>query len=100
MHTRLREAIQGGKGVRIRMLFDTLGYTPQELAAHIERKFKRGMTWERFNAGEIHIDHIVPVSAFDLSNPIEVVKCWSLSNLQPLWAKDNMVKGAKLPSRM
>jgi hypothetical protein len=54
------------------------------------------MTWE--NYGEWHVDHIVPVSAhnFETTEDIDFKKCWDLSNLQPLWATDNMRKNAKL----
>lgn len=59
--------------------------------------FINGMTWEKFMAGEIHIDHIVPVSSFNIvSDECEEFKrCWSLSNLRPLWAKDNLSKGSR-----
>lgn len=70
------------------------GYTADMLKTHIESKFKNGMNWERFMEGEIHIDHIVPISwwKYDSANDEEFKKCWDLSNLQPLWAKDNLSK--------
>lgn len=76
---------------------DLLGYTMQELKTHIERQFTPGMTWEKLLAGEIHIDHIIPVSSFsitDVDDP-DFKKCWGLQNLQPLWAKDNISKSNK-----
>lgn len=75
-----------------------LPYTIEELKAHLESQFQPGMTWENHGLHGWHIDHIKPVCTFDfldgdLSNP-EVVKvvqqCWALSNLRPLWAKDNL----------
>lgn len=72
-----------------------IGYTILELRQHLERLFTKGMTWEKFAAGEIHIDHRVPTTAFDLSNPDEVRACFALTNLQPLWAVDNIKKGAR-----
>ena len=62
----------------------------------IESQFTEGMTWE--NHGEWHIDHIVPLSAFNYSKPEheDFRRCWALSNLQPLWAKDNQAKKDKL----
>ena len=72
-----------------------LGYTIADLRSHLERQFTKGMTWERFSKGEIHIDHITPQSAFDLTNPDEWRKCWCLSNLRPLWAKENIAKSNK-----
>jgi len=71
------------------------GYTAKELRDHLERQFTKGMTWDRFMAAEIHIDHIVPKSAFDLRSPSDLRACWALSNLRPLWASDNMRKADK-----
>mgnify|MGYP003405137572 CR=1 FL=1 len=70
-------------------------YSIEELMAHLERKFKQGMSWE--NKGDWHIDHIIPRSSFKYSSPddTDFKKCWSLSNLQPLWAIDNIRKNAK-----
>lgn len=47
--------------------------------------------------GKIHIDHRIPCSAFDLSDPEQQKRCNHWSNLQPLWATDNQKKGNKLP---
>lgn len=69
-----------------------LGYTIAQLRRHIERQFSKGMTWQAFMAGEIHIDHIRPKASFDLSVHSEWVECWSLSNLRPMWARDNLAK--------
>jgi hypothetical protein len=69
-----------------------LGYTRDELAAHLERRFIEGMSWS--NMEKWHIDHIVPVASFSFQAPDdpEFKACWMLSNLQPLWAKDNIRK--------
>lgn len=58
----LRVTLQKGRSGR--RMAELLGYTADELRAHLERQFTKGMSWERFMAGEIHIDHIIPVSAF------------------------------------
>jgi hypothetical protein len=75
--------------------FDLLGYTVNELKLHLESKFLEGMTWE--NYGEWHIDHIVPQSKLKYESPDHpnFKICWSLNNLQPLWAVDNIKKGSK-----
>ena len=77
---------------------EILGYSTEDLRLHIESMFSNGMTWEKFMAGEIHIDHIVPIAAFKIeSDESDGFKaCWSLSNLQPLWARDNLSKGSKV----
>ncbi|MXO67778.1 hypothetical protein GRI72_02885 [Altererythrobacter marinus] len=74
---------------------EVLGYTADDLREHIGRQFAPGMTWE--NYGEWHIDHIVPVSSFNFKSveDPEFRACWALSNLRPLWAKDNLKKHAK-----
>lgn len=72
-----------------------LGCTVQELRKHLEGLFKPDMNWEEFLRGRIHIDHIIPCAAFDLSIPQNQWKCFHYSNLQPLWGRDNLRKGAK-----
>lgn len=68
-----------------------LGYSLHEFKAHIESKFLSGMSWD--NHGKWHIDHIMPVSKF----PAEKIhKLNQLSNLQPLWAFDNLSKGDRI----
>ena len=71
------------------------GYSVNKLREHIERQFTNGMTWDKFMAGDIHIDHIIPKYSFDLTNIDGVRKCWCLSNLRPMWEKDNIKKGRK-----
>ena len=41
-----------------------------------------------------HVDHIRPCAAFDLTSAEDFAACWSLENLQPLWASENVRKGA------
>ncbi len=73
-----------------------VGFTVEQLVKHIEKQFLPGMSWE--NRSEWHIDHIIPVSAFNFEKPedTDFKKCWSLKNLRPLWAEDNMKKNDKL----
>ena len=73
-----------------------VGYTLDELKKHLEVQFKAGMSWD--NYGKWQIDHIRPVSSFNFQTPTDkdFRTCWSLTNLQPLWAKDNLEKRAKI----
>lgn len=75
-----------------------VGYSVDDLKLHLESKFTENMTWEELLKGKIHIDHIIPKSAFNYSTPEDenFKKCWSLSNLQPLWAIDNLRKSNKI----
>jgi hypothetical protein len=69
------------------------GCTTEELIKHLSSKFTEGMTLE--NYGEWHIDHIKPCASFNLGDPGEQHKCFHWTNLQPLWAADNIRKGSK-----
>ena len=76
--------------------FRHLPYTVPDLRKHLEKKFKPGMGWH--NMDKWHIDHVVPVSLFNFDSvkDEEFLQAYSLYNLQPLWAYDNLVKGCKL----
>ena len=71
------------------------GYTAADLHLHIARQFADGMSWD--NMAEWHIDHIVPKSAFSYSSPDdpEFKACWALTNLRPMWKRDNIKKAAQ-----
>lgn len=68
-----------------------LGYSIFSLVARIEFQFKDGMSWE--NYGKWHIDHKKPISRFLTQGVTDPKIINALSNLQPLWAKDNLSKG-------
>ena len=70
---------------------EKLGFTLDEFKNHFESLFLDGMNWD--NHGQWHIDHIIPVSKFPIDRIMELN---SLSNLQPLWALDNLKKGDRL----
>lgn len=71
-----------------------LGCSIKQLKEYLESHFKQGMSWS--NYGKWHIDHIKPCASFDLSKPNEQSKCFHYSNLQPLWAEDNLSKHDKI----
>jgi hypothetical protein len=75
---------------------DILGCTVEYARGHLEKQFKEGMTWENHGLYGWHIDHIIPCASFDLTDPEQQKKCFHYTNLQPLWAKENMSKGAKI----
>jgi hypothetical protein len=71
-----------------------LGCSIEELKKHLEAQFQPGMSWD--NYGKWHVDHIKPLVSFDLTNHEELKRACHYSNLQPLWAKDNLGKGDKI----
>jgi hypothetical protein len=72
-----------------------LGCTIKELKIHLESQFQEGMTWDNWSVHGWHIDHIKPLSSFDLTNREEFLQACHYTNLQPLWAKDNLKKHKK-----
>ena len=90
LRSRLASAIKGtAKKSSAKQL---IGCSIPQLLKHLESQFADGMTWG--NHGDWHIDHIKPCAAFDLTNEEEQRQCFHYSNLQPLWAKENITKGA------
>lgn len=74
-----------------------LGCTVGELKFYIESLFTEGMSWDLVGKGGIQIDHVIPLKAFDLSKPEERAKANHFTNLQPMWAKENIQKSDILP---
>lgn len=93
LRTRLYHALMGnskaGSAVR------DLGCSLEELKAHLESKFQPGMSWENWNSTGWHIDHIISLSKFNLTNREDLLKACHFSNLQPMWALENLRKGSK-----
>lgn len=72
-----------------------LGCTIIQLKIHLESKFTPEMTWDNYGIKGWHIDHIVPISKFDLTDLDQLKKACHYTNLQPLWWQDNLSKGSK-----
>jgi hypothetical protein len=91
---RMRLSLKSGKGGR--HWEDVVGYRVGDLRGHLESQFADGMSWE--NYGAWHVDHKLPVASFNFAtvDDPDFKECWSLGNLQPLWAIDNMRKGSKV----
>jgi len=73
--------------------YNMLGCTFDYFKNYIESLFKSGMSWE--NRSEWHLDHIIPIASAKTYE--EIVKLNHYTNFQPLWAKENQLKGAQLP---
>lgn len=94
LRSRLRAATRaqlGGLSPKKGSAIENLGFPMKEFILYIEGLFQEGMSWE--NYGEWHLDHVLPLSGFDLSDPEQVKKVCHYTNLQPLWAKENIRKG-------
>ena len=79
---------------------DLVGYTVEDLMSHIEKQFEPWMSWANYGKYTWHIDHIIPVYAFNYesTDDIDFKRCWALSNLRPLKSTENHRKKNKLLS--
>lgn len=91
---RIWEALGRGKYKKTHKTFDLVGLSVEDLVVYLESKFQDGMTWENYGS-DWHIDHIRPCASFDLTDPSQLAECFHYTNLQPLWAYDNLSKGAR-----
>lgn len=91
LRTALNKKYKAGSAVK------DLGCSIEELKAYLESKFQEGMTWENHSQTGWHIDHIKPLSRFDLSDREQFLEACHYSNLQPLWAGDNLSKSDNFP---
>lgn len=93
LRSRLYSALKGrrktGSAVRL------LGCSVEGAVQHLERQFRPGMAWE--NHGPVwHVDHIRPLASFDLTDPEQLAHACHYTNLQPLFAAENIAKRDRL----
>lgn len=81
------------KKMRPLSALQSLGCTFPELVTHLEKKFRDGMSWSNYGA-VWHIDHVRPLSSFNLTDPVQFSEAWNFKNLQPLFAEENLRKWA------
>jgi hypothetical protein len=93
---RIRHAITNQGTSKARKSEQLLGCSIAEVRVWIERQFAPGMSWSNHSVRGWHIDHKVPCSSFDLTEPEQQQACFHFTNLQPLWAVDNLRKGASM----
>lgn len=94
--TGMRRSLKNGKnGYHWESL---VSYTLDDLIKHLELLFQRGMSWDNMGRDGWHVEHKIPISAFNFikSGDIDFKKCWALKNLQPMWAEQNFSKHTKL----
>ena len=92
---RLRVALRLMRMPRKGSPVSLLGCTIEYLKCHIEKQFHPGMSWKNWSAKGWHIDHVKPLASFNLADPSQLAKACHYTNLQPLWAIDNIKKGSK-----
>lgn len=96
MSCSIRQSLKGTKNCR--SWLELVPYTIEELRVHLLKTVPAGYTWDDFMSGILHIDHIIPQSAFNFSNAsdIDFQICWGLDNLQLMLGAENIRKGARL----
>lgn len=92
MRTRIRRALR--VGTKSASTAELIGCPFVWLEVHLESLFRPGMTWEN-QGSKWHIDHIKPCAKFDLTSPEQQKICFHWTNLQPLFAVENLKKGDK-----
>lgn len=93
VRSRIKSFMKTNKITKQNRTFDIVGCTPKSLKEHIEKQFIKGMSWELMGK-HIHIDHIIPLSSAKTEE--EIYKLFHYTNLQPLWAEDNLKKSNKI----
>lgn len=93
---RIRFALKNSQTSRAGRTWDLLGCDEKFFRSWISHQFANGMSWENHGKNGWHFDHIIPCASFDLTKPEEQRKCFHWSNIQPLWAIDNMRKNDNL----
>lgn len=93
LRNRVRLAIKNNQ--KVGSAVRDLGCTIEELKKYLESKFKPGMTWDNWSRSGWHIDHVKPLSSFDLNDIEQYRAATHYTNLCPLWAHENLIKGAK-----
>lgn len=94
LRSRLGNALKKQNSSKNNKTIELLGCSISFLKGYLAGKFKEGMSWE--NHGEWHIDHIKPCASFNLLDEEEHKKCFHYTNLEPLWAAENLSKGCKI----
>ena len=94
LRRRLSETIRKVGANKKASTMEILGCTAEDFKNYLENKFREGMIWE--NYGTWHIDHINPCYSFNLTKDEEQKRCFHYTNLQPLWARENLIKGKKI----
>ena len=91
---RMWDALRGARKSDRSM--NLIGCSPDTLRLCLEARFEPGMTWDNYGSAW-HVDHIIPLAAYDLTDPEQQRQAFHYTNLQPMWAHENMAKGDEVP---
>ena len=94
VRNRLNEFLNTKKLAKKNKTFEMVGCTPTQLKKYLETKFLPGMTWKNHSPKGWHVDHIIPLSS--AKSYEDIVRLMHYKNLQPMWAKDNIIKSNKI----
>jgi hypothetical protein len=98
LNFKLRTSLRGriypaiSSDVKTGSSIDLIGCSIDQFKLYLESQFKSKMTWENWSHSGWHIDHIIPLAKFDLTDPMQQKLAFNYKNTQPLWAKDNLSK--------
>lgn len=93
MRIRINQALKREMAKKTNSMIKSIGCSVRDLMKHLESKFQSGMSWD--NYGKWHVDHEKPCASFNLADPEQQKICFHYTNLQPLWAIDNITKSNK-----
>ena len=93
LRRRIRYVLKKNK--KVKKTFELVGCTIEQFWNHLEKQFQPGMTRQNHGKNTWHIDHIRPLASFDLTDPAQQKIAFHYTNMQPLWAKDNLRKSKK-----
>ena len=96
VRNRIRTFLKSKNITKNNSTFNIVGCAPIFLKEHLEKQFTDGMSWENHGLYGWHIDHIIPLSSAKTEE--EIYELCHYTNLQPLWAEDNLKKGVKIKS--
>ena len=90
-----RRICEAGGGRKTYRSEKYLGCSIAEAKLHLQKRFKKGMHWNNYGSAW-HIDHIIPLAKWDLTKEDQRMRAANILNLQPMWARDNLKKSARL----
>ena len=93
LRCRISDVLRGKP--KLKTTIKLVGCSIERLKLHLEAQFKPGMTWKNHGYRGWHIDHTRPCASFDFNKLKEQQECFHYTNLQPLWAEENLQKGAQ-----